>query len=73
MNFKERDRIIQQLKDQIKYYVAFAEHSVKTRPEDGLPSNSEDIGDNSSDHNNDHEEEKPDQNNLDHSKSKRVI
>ena len=34
---KERDRIIQQLKDQIKYYVAFAEHSVKTRPEDGLP------------------------------------
>jgi len=62
---KERDRIIQQLKDQIKYYVAFAEHSVKTRPEDGLPGNSEDIGDSSSDHSNDHEEEKPDQNNLD--------
>ena len=26
---KERDRTIQQLKEQIKYYVAFAEHSVK--------------------------------------------
>ena len=58
---KERDRVIQQLKDQIKYYVAFAEHSIKTRPEDGLPGNSEDIGDSSSD---DREEEKPDQNNL---------
>ena len=61
---KERDRVIQQLKDQIKYYVAFAEHSVKTRPEDGLPGNSEDIGDSSSDHSNENEEEKPDLDNL---------
>ena len=28
---KERDRTIHQLKEQIKYYVAFAEHSVKNR------------------------------------------